>query len=360
MMARPSDRGRYKYGVCTNRDKDGEGRKCPKCECGEVQKVRAGDDFVCNECKEPLRQVPEPKQGMNVKLMAGIVVAVIVVAGGAVYFFLQKEPKVKSIRLSSGMQELFIGDTDTLKVMNTPVDFTTTYIWTSDNENVAKVDDNGVVTMTGEGKAVVQVTARENAATEDSCIYLVTEREPMESGGEGECKGIINAESISFIETSHDMQLKVGEEKQLHLDYVPKNANEMTTWRSEDINIATVNDFGMVKAVAPGTMTVTAVTNRTGTSTSIAVTVTKSKGRDPITDTRKLDLGFAVYEGSIRNGKPEGNGTMTFKKKSVIPGAKDDFEAQAGEYAIGRWHNGKVNVVTLYQKNGNQVTILQK
>lgn len=46
-MARPSERDRYKYGICTNRDKNGEGTPCPKCESKEVQKVRAGQDFVC-------------------------------------------------------------------------------------------------------------------------------------------------------------------------------------------------------------------------------------------------------------------------------------------------------------------------
>jgi len=29
-MARPSERDRYKYGICTNRDKNGEGTPCPK------------------------------------------------------------------------------------------------------------------------------------------------------------------------------------------------------------------------------------------------------------------------------------------------------------------------------------------
>ena len=38
-MARPSERDRYKYGICTNRDKNGEGTPCPKCESKEVQKV---------------------------------------------------------------------------------------------------------------------------------------------------------------------------------------------------------------------------------------------------------------------------------------------------------------------------------
>ena len=73
-----------------------------------------------------------------------------------------------------------------------------------------------------------------------------------------------------------------------------------------------------------------------------------------------IDLGYAKYEGDIKNGKPHGNGTMTFKEIHVIPGAKGNIEAKAGEYAIGGWRNGEVNLVTLYQKDGNQVKIMHK
>lgn len=73
-----------------------------------------------------------------------------------------------------------------------------------------------------------------------------------------------------------------------------------------------------------------------------------------------IDLGYAKYEGDIKNGKPHGNGTLTFKETHIVPGAKGNIEAKAGEYAIGSWRNGEVNLVTLYQKDGNQVKIMHK
>ena len=51
---------------------------------------------------------------------------------------------------------------------------------------------------------------------------------------------------------------------------------------------------------------------------------------------------------------------MTFKKVNVVPGAKGNIEAKVGEFAIGSWRNGEVNLVTLYQKDGNQVKIMHK
>jgi ribosomal protein L37AE/L43A len=89
-MARAAERDRYKYGVCTNRDKDG--KPCPKCESKEVQKIRMGQDFVCEECKESMRQVPPPKQSAPLGKIIGIVVAVVIILGGAAsYFFIFKK-----------------------------------------------------------------------------------------------------------------------------------------------------------------------------------------------------------------------------------------------------------------------------
>lgn len=343
-----SNKGK-RYGVCENFE------KCNKAKAGEKIELDELDDFICPECHSDLREV-QPVKGTNWKLIGGVAALVILGGGAATYFALSPtQPELEGLSLSISAQELFKGDIDTLKVTTTPIDCPATYIWTSSDEKVAKVDANGVVTMTGEGQATVIVTAVENAAAKDSCVYTV--------------KGtfeIINVESMTFMETEKDMQLKAGEEKQLNIDCTPGNADEMVSWRSENVSIATVENDGIVKAVAPGITTITAVTDRSGSSASIKVTVTKEIGIKEggtgkvDTGTQKLDLGFAIYEGSVIKGKPEGNGTMTFKKKCIIPGAKDDIEAQAGEYAIGRWHNGKVNVVTLYQKNGNQVTILSK
>lgn len=80
-----AERNRFKYGICCNRDMNGEGKKCPNCESGEVFKIRATEEFVCPECGEALKEVPGPKTGGNKKLYA-IIAAVIVVASGASCF----------------------------------------------------------------------------------------------------------------------------------------------------------------------------------------------------------------------------------------------------------------------------------
>jgi len=87
-MARANERDRFKYGICTNRDKDG--KPCPKCESKEVQKTRMGQDFVCEECKEPMRQVPPPKPPTNWLKIILPVVIVLLIGGGVAFMMTQK------------------------------------------------------------------------------------------------------------------------------------------------------------------------------------------------------------------------------------------------------------------------------
>lgn len=79
-MAKANERDKFKYGVCTNHDL--EGKPCPKCENKEIQQIRMGQDFICEECKEPLRPVPPPKKKGSNKLIS--IIAAIVVIGGAI------------------------------------------------------------------------------------------------------------------------------------------------------------------------------------------------------------------------------------------------------------------------------------
>jgi len=93
-MAKASERDRYEYGVCINRDRDG--KPCPKCESKEVQKIRKGQDFICEECKDPMRKVPPPKSKTPLGMITGIAVAAIIVCGLVVYLLFFNSDKGKT------------------------------------------------------------------------------------------------------------------------------------------------------------------------------------------------------------------------------------------------------------------------
>jgi uncharacterized protein YjdB len=60
---------------------------------------------------------------------------------------------------NKGDNDLYVGDTTTLRAFFTPSNSETTLSWTSDNENVAIVDNNGTVDCLSEGSATITATA---------------------------------------------------------------------------------------------------------------------------------------------------------------------------------------------------------
>jgi len=88
-MAKVSERDRYEYGICINRDMDG--KPCPKYVCKEVQKIRKSQDLICDVCKEPLRKVPPPSSSPAWGIIIGIAVAAIIVVGLGAYMLFFKD-----------------------------------------------------------------------------------------------------------------------------------------------------------------------------------------------------------------------------------------------------------------------------
>ncbi len=178
-MARPSDRDRYKYGICTNRDKGGEGTPCPKCESKEVQKVRGGQDFVCDECKEPLRMVPPPPTGPNMKLIGGIIAAVVILGGAGIGIALSTGDKTEEqqvtgpddgIKVEVNVTDMTFmetaldmklkkNETKQLNIDCNPGNANESVTWKSGNEAVATVSSSGVVTAVAAGKATITAVA---------------------------------------------------------------------------------------------------------------------------------------------------------------------------------------------------------
>ena len=78
-----NNRIRYNWGVCTNRDADGNGTPCECCASKEKQRVLASHEFVCRVCKEPLQKVQAPKSFAEKYKGLLIGVAAVAVIGGA-------------------------------------------------------------------------------------------------------------------------------------------------------------------------------------------------------------------------------------------------------------------------------------
>jgi uncharacterized protein YjdB len=134
------------------------------------------------------------------------------------------------------------GDSETLTATVKPDDATDkTVTWTSSDANVASVDAYGKVTAVKEGQATITAKAGEISA---SCSVTVN-------------KKVIHVTEVVLNKTQ--LKLTEGDSEILIATVKPDDAtNKIVTWITSDKKIATVDNDGVVRAIASGTAKITA------------------------------------------------------------------------------------------------------
>ncbi len=147
--------------------------------------------------------------------------------------------EVSSITLNYSESSLVKGEELSLVATVKPDNATDkTVTWSTSNNQVAKVDFNGLVTALKSGTATITARAGDKTTT---CVITVTT--PIES--------------ISLDRTS--MTLEEGQETSLVAIISPSDADEKAvTWSTSSSRVVTVDQTGKVKAVREGTATITA------------------------------------------------------------------------------------------------------
>ena len=180
----------------------------------------------------------------------------------------------------------------------------TAYNWRSDNEKVATVDNNGVVTAVGKGTANIIVEVSGHEATIPVNVKA-------------------SVGSVSFdvpnvvLDTKTETQYKLKD----HIVFDPEGAEYTEiTWKSSDDKVATVDDDGNVTAVGNGDATITVTVD--GKSATIPVSVTV-----PLESITIEDDNVTVYKNKEVNVKVTANPDGA-KWRTLDPSIKS-----GGEYA---------------------------
>lgn len=166
---------------------------------------------------------------------------------------------VTSISFDYETLEMDPGDSLTLNVTIEPENATDKSLaWSSSDENIVDVDDNGKITAISSGTATIQAYSNSGQVTA-TCTVTVKE--------------IIVP--VTKITVSPDtLTLVVGDSENLSATVEPENATDKSVkWTSGDESVATVDDSGLVTAVAAGGCTIYASTLDGGISGSCTVTV---------------------------------------------------------------------------------------
>ena len=118
------------------------------------------------------------------------------------------------------------------------------FTWKSSDPSIATVDANGNIKGLKEGTVTITVTSSNGKTAK--CTVTVT-------------KEAVKVDNIILNPTA--MNLKVGDVEQISASVEPENATERDiVWSTSDKSIATVDENGVVKALKPGTVTITAKT----------------------------------------------------------------------------------------------------
>lgn len=177
----------------------------------------------------------------------------------------QTDVPVTGVSLNTSTLNLIEGGTDTLTATVEPNNATNRNVtWSSDNPSVATVN-NGVVSAVSEGTATITVTAQGDSTKSASCTVTVT-------------AAAVPVTGVTLSQTQASLYSnRTPNTLTLTATVAPDNAtNQAVTWTSSDSAVATVDQNGVVTAVAPGTAVITA-TAADGSRASASCTVTVSR-----------------------------------------------------------------------------------
>ena len=166
---------------------------------------------------------------------------------------------VDDVEISEYFLRLEAGQTATLQAIITPAHVAQYYPvkWSSQDESVATVDENGTVTAVGAGVTTIIATAGGKAGVCSVRVEYIPQA--------------IEVESVTFNQT--EITLISGQETNLIATVLPENATDKTlVWNSSDWNIAQVFDNGRVTTRAVGTAIITA-TAANGKYAACSITV---------------------------------------------------------------------------------------
>lgn len=180
-----------------------------------------------------------------------------------------------AISLNETSLNLQVGELFDLIESVEPSNTTDIVVWSSSDDNIAMVDENGIITALNPG--YVTITALCGSVTA-FCNVTVSE---------------IPAEEI--ILDAYNLTLKKGESLQLQATVLPQTTtNPVISWASSNASVASVSQDGAITANNPGNATISAICGNAFATCTVTVTADTSSV-ESLKEDPKFDGIFRVY-----------------------------------------------------------------
>lgn len=228
--------------------------------------------------------------------------------------------EIESISLTPESVDLKVGEKHELTLTITPEEFSDVHVsWSSENERVATIA-NGTVSAISAGQTVITAAVGEMTAT---CTVNVSN---------------IEVESVTLDVTS--TTLMVGETLQLTATVLPENATVSdVSWSTSNSAIATVTNSGLVSAVAPGEVEITATSGEK--SAVCSITVEREGGSIGDTDWQVGDVfDVAGYDKGVVVGVSDTYITIMHTVIGKAAWSTATVETQVWEYGLADGRDG--------------------
>ena len=225
---------------------------------------------------------------------------------------------VTEVSLNKNAMELTVEGSETLTATVKPDDATDKNVtWSSSDETVAKVDNDGKVTAVSAGKATITAKAGEVTVT---CSVTVAEKN-------------VSVTEVSLNKTT--LELTVEGSETLTATVKPDDATDKNvTWSSSDETVAKVDNDGKVTAVSAGKATITAKAGEVTVTCSVTVAEKNVSVTEVSLNKNTLELAVEESETLTATVKPD-NAT----DKTVTWSSSDEKVAKVD-------NSGKVTAVS--------------
>ncbi len=162
----------------------------------------------------------------------------------------------------TGKRYIDVNSTTQLSVKVLPEGADQSVTWTSENPNIATVDQNGLVTGVSDGSVRITATSKVNSNLSRSVLVTVSSS--------------VDPTSIEI--TGVPSKVSKGDVITLGVNITPTESSKAVTWTSSDEKIAIVED-GVVRVLENGTVTITVTSTKAqSVSTSITLTIKEETG----------------------------------------------------------------------------------
>ena len=164
-----------------------------------------------------------------------------------------------SLSLSVSELNLFVSESGKISATVLPSDALSSQVsYSSKNENIVSVDENGIVVGKSVGNTVITVSTVNGIKKTVNVVVS---------------KKIIPVNKVSFKESSVD--LKVGKTIKLDYSIEPSSATDKSVQFNYDKNMVSIDENGVLKAIKPGNTSVELVSSN-GIKTSLSVKISSN------------------------------------------------------------------------------------